>query len=129
MANTLYTLGYLQHGSMARLEKLVADKVMVLDIRLSPRSRWYAWSRKQLIERFGNSYHHIPELGNVNYRSAELPVKLASEFDGLWSVLFWLVNNGSDVCLLCACVDVSVCHRRVVADLVQAQCSCTVVHL
>ena len=129
MANTLYTLGYLQHDSMARLEKLVADNVIVLDIRSSPRSRWYAWSRKRLIERFGNSYHHVPELGNVNYRSAELPVKLANEFDGLWSVLFWLVNKGYDVCLLCACADVLVCHRRVVAELVRAASSCQVVHL
>lgn len=129
MVQTVYTLGYLQRGSMERLRKLVADDVTVIDIRLSPRSAWPQWSRKQLAERFGSRYLHVPELGNVNYRSSSLPVQLASEFDGLWSVLFWVVNKGCDVCLLCACVDVAVCHRRVVADLVQVACSCQVVHL
>ena len=129
MANTLYTLGYRQRDSMSRLEKLVADNVIVLDIRYSPRSRCPEWSRKRLAERFEGRYRHVPELGNVNYRSPELPIQLAHEFDGLWSVLFWVVNNRSDVCLLCACADVAGCHRWVVADLVQAACACTVVHL
>ena len=128
MANTVYTLGYLQRGSMERLRKLVADNVIVLDIRYSPRSAWPHWSRKQLAERFRGSYLHVPELGNVNYRSPDLPIKLRDEDFGVWAVRFWL-EKGYDVCLLCACVEVSACHRVRAAALVEAACSCTVVHL
>lgn len=126
---TLYTIGYLQPDAMATVQRLVDKGVMLLDIRYAPRSHRPEWSRKRLVERFEGRYHHVPEFGNVNYRSPELPIQLANEFDGLWSVLFWVVNKGSDVCLLCACADVSACHRRVAADLVRAACSCTVVHL
>jgi uncharacterized protein (DUF488 family) len=128
MANTVYTLGYLQRGSMEQLRKLVADNVIVLDIRLSPRSAWLQWSRKQLTERFQSSYLHVPELGNVNYRSPDLPIQLQDEKQGLWAVRFWL-DKGYDVCLLCVCAEVSACHRLTVAALVEGVCSCQVVHL
>src|SRR5450759_3875088 len=126
---TLYTVGYLQPDAMATVQRLVAQGVMLLDIRYSPRSRRPEWSRKRLAERFEGRYRHAPALGNVNYRSPELPIQFVDTFDGLWSVLFWFVNKGYDVCLLCACADVSVCHRLLVAQCVQAVCLCDVVHL
>lgn len=77
------TLDYLQRASMIRLRKLVADNVTLLDIRSSPRSAWPQWPRKQLAERFPSSYLHVPELGNINYSSPDLPIELLCESVGL----------------------------------------------
>lgn len=37
--------------------------------------------------------------------------------------------QSQDVVLMCGCKDVHTCHRRDVAELVQADCGCAVVHL
>ena len=128
MSNTVYTLGYLQRGSREKLYKLVADGVMVLDVRYSPRSAFPQWTRHQLKMWLGSRYQHVRELGNVNYRSVDLPIQLFDASVGQAVVLSWF-EKGYDVCLLCACAEVSACHRLVVAGLVEAACSCTVVHL
>jgi uncharacterized protein (DUF488 family) len=128
MANTVYTLGYAQRDSREKLRRLVAGRVEVVDIRYAPHSSRPEWSREYLAAWLGSRYQHLRALGNVNYRSAHLPIQLLDEQVGVLDVMIWL-QEGYDVCLLCACADVATCHRRVVADLVQAVCSCTVVHL
>jgi uncharacterized protein (DUF488 family) len=128
MANTLYTLGYSQSGAREKLRQVIAGRVEVVDIRYVPRSARSEWSREYLAAWLGSRYQHVRELGNVNYRSAHLPIQLLDAPVGVLNVTIWL-REGFDVCLLCACADVSACHRRLVADLVQAAIPCTVVHL
>jgi uncharacterized protein (DUF488 family) len=126
----LYTLGYAAAGANERLGALMADGSAVLvDVRLSPASRFHPTYRRQVLEqRFGARYHHVPQLGNVNYRDHSLPMILADAESGLPLVVSWLEREGA-VCLLCACSRVTSCHRLVVARLVSARCSCEVLHL
>ncbi len=113
----VYTLGYAAPGSEERLLQLMSDVSMVLvDIRLCARSRWYhQWTKRRLQERFGERYVHVPELGNVNYRQRGQPVMLRDAEAGLQRVRD-LLGAGYSVVLLCACVRYDRCHRSLVAE-------------
>jgi Domain of unknown function DUF488 len=128
MVGTLYTIGYVRANALRTISRGIASRAKLFDIRYAPRSRRPEWSRKRLSERFGSRYRHLPKLGNANYHSATLPVQLVAPERGISMVCDELAN-GSDVCLLCACGEVTACHRLIVAQLVQAACSCKVVHL
>ena len=57
-------------------------------------------------------YHHVPTLGNRNYKGG--PVELVDLDAGL-TVVHQLLET-SPVILLCACRDLLRCHRRLVAE-------------
>ncbi|GCE05611.1 DUF488 domain-containing protein [Dictyobacter aurantiacus] len=127
---TVFTLGYATRGSEDMLAALMQNpSVILIDIRLSPKSRFHPRFRGSVLaQRFGNQYHHIPELGNLNYRDHALPIMLADPAAGLSSVGFWL-QRGYAVCLLCACSQPGSCHRSVVAGLLQQRYGCEIAHL
>lgn len=115
----LYSIGYTSLMGVEELQKVLAPDVLIIDIRYYPSSRWRPeWSRKRLMERFAPNYCHIRELGNVNYRSSELPIELLDAKIGI-SQIASLLQEGRDICLLCACSDWRKCHRRVVAELLE----------
>ena len=66
----ILTIGYTEPGAMFRIAEFMADeKARLVDIRLSPRSRWLpAFNKAALAEQFSLKYGHCPELGNLNYR-------------------------------------------------------------
>ena len=77
MSGKIIPFGYAQSG-MSELEKLMKDeKAYVVDIRLSPWSKWQEWNQTKLVERFRERYIHMPELGNLNYRQGK-PIKIAN---------------------------------------------------
>ncbi len=119
---TLYTLGYAAPGSSDALEELMtASEVLLVDIRLRPRSRWWpVWNKKQLRERWGSRYTHEKKLGNDNYRDRSLPVVLhgPSPEQSIAGAAA-LLQHGYSVVLLCACKDYETCHRKVVAEMIQ----------
>lgn len=115
----LYTIGYAAFERIEQLEEILTPQVMLVDIRYYPSSRWRPeWSRKRLMERFAPNYYHIRELGNINYRSPQLPIELLNAEVGISWVVTHL-QSGRDICLLCACADWYTCHRRTVAELLQ----------
>ncbi len=117
----LYTVGYAALEQIEPLQLFLSDKTLLIDIRYLPSSRWKPeWSRKRLYERFAPNYQHIRELGNINYHSLDLPIQLVDAKQGI-SRIVSLLEQGRDICLLCACADWQKCHRRVVADLVQQE--------
>jgi uncharacterized protein (DUF488 family) len=116
----LYTVGYAALERIEQLQTFLLSEVLLVDIRYVPASRWRPeWSRKRLSERFAPYYEHIRELGNINYHS-DLPIQLFDAKRGI-SKIVRLLQQGNDICLLCVCADWKVCHRRVVADLVQRE--------
>ncbi|GCF08089.1 DUF488 domain-containing protein [Dictyobacter arantiisoli] len=127
----VFTLGYAARKADEQLDKLMVDPSMILiDIRLSPKSRFHPRFRgPALAQRFGNQYHHVRELGNLNYQDHALPIVLADAPGGLSLVSFWM-ERGYPVCLLCACSNAASCHRSVVARLLQEKFvyDCEVVH-
>ncbi len=127
----VYTLGYVERGAKERLERLCERyRVKVVDVRLSPRSRFLSdWRQGALQKRLGERYVHVPELGNVNYRDRSLPIEIA-DFEKGSAIVLDLLYQGWSVCLLCACSDVWSCHRLVVArKLVEVDSWLIVEHL
>ena len=121
----IYTAGYLAgwtpEALVAKAKKLEA---LVVDVRLVPMSRRPEWSEVCLKQALGAAYAWIGEWGNVNYRTGG-PVLLA-DFEG---GLAKLGRPAENVILLCACRNVNVCHRKVVAEKLAAEWGREIVHL
>ena len=117
LSHTVYTLGYRTPGAMEKVEELVEQGAMLLDIRTMPRSRSYwQWNRKQLETRFGvQHYDHLELLGNVNYRFPDRPLQLQDPMNGILWLLVYLQRR--DVIVLCGCPDPTRCHRSLVCAL------------
>lgn len=124
--NTLYTLGYTGIKPAQLLAKAIELQAIVLDTRYSPRSRAPQWNGMELARLLGQHYQHAPALGNINYKNGG-PIEINMPRVGTQQVVSMLVTQS--VILLCACPEVSTCHRRVVAEMVQAACQCEVIHL
>ena len=117
LSHTVYTLGYRTPGAMEKVEELVQQGAMLLDIRMKPRSRSYwRWNRKQLQTRFGVQYYdHLELLGNVNYQFPDRPMQLQDTTNGILWLLVYLQRR--DVIVLCGCPDPTRCHRSLVCAL------------
>ncbi len=119
---TLYTLGYAEPNATERLETLMAQpRTAIVDIRSVPYSRWTAsWNRRTLMHKYGPiRYHHVGELGNVNYNKPDLPIQLADP--DVWvQKCVKSLQQGWSLVLLCACKDYEQCHRKTVYQLIQA---------
>ena len=127
---TIYTLGYSGWKIEAIASLLNRLDALLVDVRLSPRSRNPVFSGKRLSERFGNRYIHLREFGNANYRQADAPVKLLKFERGLQGMSLAMLQEGvADVILLCACRDVNVCHRKVVAGRLAETMGGEIIHL
>ena len=115
----VYTIGYAADGSAQLLEQVMSDPaVLLIDIRLVPRSRWFPqWNKKQLVQQWGQRYRHERRLGNVNYKNKRKPIELCDAVGGI-VFLVELLQAGYSIVLLCACVQYDACHRKLVADLV-----------
>jgi uncharacterized protein (DUF488 family) len=130
---SLYTFGYSGQQSdklLALAEQLDAipygiRSVIGDDIRFSPRSRIPQWNGGRLAKLLGDRYHHLPALGNRNYKGG--PVEIVDLEAGLAQVADLLVHQ--PVILLCACTQVQRCHRRLVAEAISARYEVSVTHL
>ena len=83
--------------------------LVVVDIRLSPRSRVPGWNRGPLAGLLGDRYQLVGELGNRNYRG-DGPVVIADLRAGVRA----LATIERTPLLLCVCADAATCHRQVV---------------
>ena len=124
--NTLYTLGY-TGAKPEQILKLVQDLgALVVDCRYSPRSRAVQWTGAGFRRLLGESYLHLPSLGNINYKG-DGPIQINKPAEGVPQVIRLL--DQQPVILLCVCAECETCHRKVVAELVQAASGCAVQHL
>ena len=123
---TIYTLGYsgwTVDEIAACMERLDA---VAVDVRMSPRSRNPAFSGKRLRESLGDRYRHVRGFGNINYRGGEIVLQ---DWAGWLQETLAIISAGRSVVLMCACEDVAVCHRKVVAERLAALEGADVVHL
>ena len=124
MLHTLYTFGYsgrTPHELQTLAEQLNA---VVVDIRFSPRSRSPDWSGGRLQKLLGDRYHHLPALGNRNYKGG--PVEFVDLETGVVEVGQLLRQQ--PVILLCVCADVQRCHRLAAAEAIAARYGVIVEH-
>lgn len=124
--NTLYTLGYTGTKPEQILNLAQTLGAIVIDTRFSPRSRALQWTRLRLTNVLGTHYQHMPNLGNINYKNGG-PIQINKPDIGVPAVVARLIIQ--PVILLCVCKDCDTCHRKVVAEMVQAASGCKVVHL
>ena len=97
------------------------------DIRTTPFSRTYQWTKGALQNLVGQRYRHVKSLGNVNYRSGG-PVEIADYQRGKREVER-LLSTYSGVILLCGCLDLASCHRLTVANALTSDLGVAVTHL
>lgn len=122
---SLYTFGYSGHQPEKLLALAEQLDAIVADIRFSPRSRVPHWNGGRLAKLLGGRYHHLPALGNRNYKGG--PVEIVDLEAGLAQVADLLAHQ--PVILLCVCAEVERCHRRLVAEAVIARYGVSVIHL
>ncbi len=129
MLGTLYTMGYTGRTPEEIAQTAIGAKATVVDIRLSPRSRVYQWqgaTLRSFLEARGVAYVHIPDLGNLNYRTSG-KVDLKDPENGA-EALFRLLNSGNCI-ILCVCKELAGCHRDDVAQLMNRDYGISVQHL
>jgi hypothetical protein len=113
------TIGYHQPETWQIVTRMVAEHDWhLVDIRSSRRAYLEEWSGTSLRRLFRNSYHAVPELGDVNHLTPTNPMQLADPTTGLAKVGL-LLEAGMDCLLLCGCPDWQHCHRRLVVGLLQ----------
>lgn len=125
---TLFTYGYSGNG-VPPLQRIAAAGILIVDIRLSPTSRWHPEYRKaSLEETLGDRYRYLGDLGNVNHRDRSLPMVLRNPETGCME-LAELMAAG-EVCIVCGCADWRECHRELVGRLMKERLpGLAVVHL
>lgn len=82
----------------------------LVDARMSPRSRNPQWRGGNLAKKLKTRYHHVPALGNVNYKGGAVQINNIEA--GVERVLA-LLEQGP-VVLMCACWNRPLCHRMAV---------------
>ena len=116
MARKVYTIGY----SRRSIEELsqIADTLdaVIFDVRHSPWSRRPEFRKKHLAKVLGRQYQHVPDLGNVNYRSGG-SIKIAN----LDSGQALIEASERPVILMCACFDSRICHRTTIANHLRSE--------
>lgn len=112
MTKRIYLAGY--STRKPEVLKRLAEHLnaVVVDIRLNPVSRVPHWNRRELMRLLGDRYWHLPQLGNVNYKSGG--TILIRDLD--LGIHHLLDHRHDTFLLLCACVDLPLCHRKVVGE-------------
>jgi uncharacterized protein (DUF488 family) len=123
----LYTLGYSGWTPEAIQAEAQARNAVVCDIRYSPASRHPQWRKHQLSQLLGARYQHVQALGNRNYKSGG-PIALA-DYDAGKQVTAAILATGQSVILMCACKDLTTCHRLTAVERLAADLDQTVAHL
>jgi uncharacterized protein (DUF488 family) len=125
-AHTIYTLGYL-NATPEAVDRYVEELgALLVDTRFTPTSRNPVWRQGPLRRLLGDRYVHIKALGNERYRQGP-PIKLHQPEEGM-AQLRPLVE-AQPVILLCACRDVNLCHRKLIAEMAADAWGVEVVHL
>lgn len=117
----IYLIGYLGRTA-EELEAIVTAKDGILmDIRISAKSRKADFSEKRLIDRFGDWYMWVPEFGNTGMGTDIEIDDPDSGIKAIEHIIDYQKGSGwpGDLFLMCACRDGNTCHRRVVGDLLR----------
>ena len=101
---------------MAEFEELIEKGWLVVDVRISPFSRFQPdFIGKRMAANLGEGYLHIPEWGNPRRKEGVLAI--ADFSAGLSKAL---ATRAQKILLLCACKYPEKCHRSLLVKLLQA---------
>jgi uncharacterized protein (DUF488 family) len=112
----LFTFGYRGLRGAADLRHLLEGTEVdtVVDVRLSPRSdnRAFSLRTRATVEAAGVAYIHLPDLGNLAYKTAGIRIR---DLEAIETVLTML-RAGRTMALMCACREPGGCHRQTLAE-------------
>lgn len=128
MPNTIYTAGYTGLTPALLLDAAKRLDAVLVDVRISPRSRHPMWNGAALAKEWGERYAHIKALGNKNYKGDYGEGIMLLDSDAGVKQIAPLLEKRS-VILLCACEHWETCHRRDAAEVVGERTGLKVVHL
>jgi Protein of unknown function, DUF488 len=115
MTGRLFTIGYAGLlGAGGLRERLAGEAIdTIVDVRLHAYSHNRAFSRatRLTIEAAGFRYVHLPDLGNLAYKTGGIAIR---NIEAIEEVLDEL-RAGRSVALFCACPRYQDCHRRELA--------------
>jgi hypothetical protein len=110
-----------QQEAQARLDDLVGEGALLLDIRSRPCSRFRPqYNRTALAERYGLHYAWVQALGNQQYQHRERGILLARGHEQAIRAAVQLAASGLSLVLLCACKHEATCHRALVIQQITA---------
>lgn len=114
------TIGYAEEDAAQRVAHFLhRPRTALIDIRLRPWSRWaWQWNKSSLLVVYGRFYLHMPEFGNMNYKTRGAPIRLKDP-DLSLARLVGALQDGYSLLLLCACKDYETCHRKTVHELLR----------
>jgi len=115
MQHDVFGIGYSGRAPVEIHRLALQLNAVVVDIRLSPRSRKPGWNKGRLTTMLGDRYLHLPELGNLNYKGGDILLKDPDV--GIAVVVRELEHRA--VILMCVCGELQKCHRLVVANLLK----------
>lgn len=99
--------------SVEEVAELLGNGLLV-DVRLVNWSKRKEFCGVELRRMFGTKYVWLRELGNVNKYSGK-EVQLLDEEKG-FEILRKLGKENERLVIMCCCVDMSKCHRRVIRE-------------
>lgn len=115
-AGTLFSFGYSGLGGADGLRALLQDTPVdtIIDVRLSPWSanRAFSVDTRRTVEAAGFAYVHLPDLGNLAYRTGGTQIRNMDAIDEVLAIL----RAGRSAALLCVCAEPEGCHRQVLAE-------------
>lgn len=114
----VYLCGYSRDGALVHHLMARNTRMLLIDTRMSPRSRLPEWNQSALHTHYGNRYRWAGlYLGNRNYATGG-PITLADPAVGIAGLLLYL-QEGHPLILLCGCYDFTRCRVRVIVSLLQ----------
>ena len=90
------------------------DAQVLVDVRLSPRSRVMPYNGNRLREtsaRYGVRYMHLPQWGNRNYRGDHGDAVILSDYEAGAKVIDSLREEYDRIAIMCMCPNHGHCHR------------------
>lgn len=117
----LFTFGYQDKRPEYLLDFQQRLKAIIVDIRLhafcKPEPRF---SKRGLMQQYGDQYIHLPALGNLNYKGEYGSGFVIKDIDeGIPVVLEYLKTQ--NVILMCMCSSEKECHRTRIVDILEVK--------
>lgn len=115
-----FTFGYtgVKHEQIGAFLNL--HSALLVDVRISPRSRHDRWRKHTLEHTFPQRYLHLGAWGNVNYQNYKA-IEIKNFDAGLERLWQFNALGWSAFLLMCGCPNYDVCHRKTLADLLVEQ--------
>ena len=126
--SVIYTVGYMRVPLEGIRDLAESKDAVVIDVRLVAQSRKPQFNRGRLLAYFGEGrYKWVRDFGNVNYKNGG--DIMLQDFEAGLETVRPIFDADQPVILLCACANLAVCHRKIVAERLSIAVEARVQHI